>query len=51
MGAITAAVADGLLTPGEAESLAQIVNTFVRAIDAGDFEQRLQALETNVPRA
>jgi hypothetical protein len=51
MGTITAAVADGILTPGEAEALAQVVDTFVRAIDASDFEQRLQALETHVSRS
>jgi hypothetical protein len=37
MGAVTAAVADGALTPGEAGALAQIVDTFVRAIETGDF--------------
>jgi hypothetical protein len=51
MGAVAAAVAEGALTPGEAESLAQIVDTFVRAIDASDFERRLQTLESSVPRA
>src|SRR5258708_21760818 len=49
MGAVTAAVAEGALTPGEAESFARTVDVFVRAIDAGDFERRLQALESNVP--
>jgi len=47
MGAVAAAVAQGALTPGEAESLAQIVDTFMRAIDTSDFDRRLQALEAN----
>jgi hypothetical protein len=51
MGAVAAAVAQGELTPGEAESLAQIVGTFMRAIESGDFERRLQLLEANEPRS
>jgi hypothetical protein len=50
MGAVAAAVADGALTPGEAGALAQIVDTFVRAIETSDFDRRLQALEANAPR-
>jgi hypothetical protein len=51
MGAVTAAVADGALTPGEAGALAQIVDTFVRAIETSDFDRRLQMLEANAARA
>ena len=51
MGAIAAAVADGALTPGEAGALAQIVDTFVRAIETSDFDRRLQMLEANAARA
>src|SRR5712691_933414 len=43
--AVTEAVADGTLTPGEAFALSQTVDTFLRAIDARDFEQRLNKLE------
>jgi hypothetical protein len=43
--AVTEAVADGTLTPGEAYALSQTVDTFLRAIDARDFEQRLKQLE------
>ena len=51
MGAVTAAVADGALTPGEAGALAQVVDTFVRAIETSDFDRRLQMLEANAARA
>jgi hypothetical protein len=43
--AVTEAVADGRLTPGEAFLLSQSVGTFLRAIDARDFEQRLRQME------
>ena len=36
-GAITAAVAAGALTPGEACDLAQVTATFIRAIETSDF--------------
>ena len=45
LGAITAAVAEGALTPGEAHELAQVVQTFINAIEASDFERRLQLVE------
>src|SRR5437773_92794 len=38
MAAITAAVGRGDITAGEAYELSQVVDTFVRAIDASDFE-------------
>jgi hypothetical protein len=47
MGAVAAAVASGDLTPGEAEAFAQVVTTFMRAIETSDFDRRLQALETH----
>jgi hypothetical protein len=43
--AVTEAVADGTLTPGEASALSQTIDTFLRAIDARDFEARLKRLE------
>src|SRR6266851_748790 len=46
LGAITAAVAEGSLTPGEAHELAQVVQTFINAIEASDFERRLQLVES-----
>ncbi len=41
----TTATAQGVISPGEAAGLAQMVDTFVRAIDAADFERRLRLLE------
>jgi hypothetical protein len=45
MAAITSAVAEGELTTGEAWELSQIIDTFIRAIDASEFETRLERLE------
>ena len=46
MAAVTAAVADGTLSPSDAYALSQTVDTFLRAIDARDVERRLQRLES-----
>ena len=48
MKAVTAALADGEITPGEAGRIAAVVGTFVRAIETSDFEQRLQELEATL---
>jgi hypothetical protein len=40
------AVADGELTPVEAEAVAKIVETHLRALEASEFEARLLALES-----
>ena len=45
MQAVTAAVAQGELTIGEAWEFSQIVDNFIRAIDASEFESRLRRLE------
>jgi Family of unknown function (DUF5681) len=45
MGAVTAALADGLITPDEAQAIARVVTTFVRMIETSDFDRRLQMLE------
>jgi hypothetical protein len=45
MKAVTSALAGGEITPGEAGRIAGVVDTFVRAIETSDFEQRLQELE------
>ena len=45
MKAVTSALADGEITPGEAGRIAGVVDTFVRAIEASDFEERLKELE------
>ncbi len=45
MGAVTAAVAEGAITLGEACQLSVVVQTFVKAIETSDFERRLQFVE------
>ena len=45
MKAVTSALADGEITPGEADRIAAVVDAFVRAIGTSDFERRLQELE------
>jgi hypothetical protein len=45
MAAITAAIAAGEITPGEAAELSKIVEAFVKAIEASEFDQRLRAIE------
>jgi hypothetical protein len=45
MSAVAAGVALGTLSPGEAFALAQVIDTFIRAFEAGEFERRLQLLE------
>ena len=45
MGAVTAALADGLITPGEAQAIARVVTTFVQMIETSDFDRRLTMLD------
>ena len=45
MAAITAAVAEGAITPGEGAEVAKVVDAYLRALEASDFDQRLKALE------
>ena len=45
MAAITAAVAEGELTPAEAGELVKLVDTFARVLDLAAFEQRIVRLE------
>jgi hypothetical protein len=45
LAAIAAAVADGALSTGEAWELSQLVDTFIRPFEAGEFEARLRQLE------
>ena len=45
MAAITSAVAGGDLTPSEGAEVAKVVDTYIRAIEASDFDRRLKALE------
>jgi hypothetical protein len=50
MEAITSAVAQGELTTGEAWEISQIIDTFIRAIDASEFASQLARLETAAAR-
>ncbi len=43
--AITAALAKGMITTGQAAELSQMLDTFVRAVDASEFDRRLTLLE------
>jgi hypothetical protein len=45
MKAVTSALAAGVITPGEAATIAAVVDTFVRAIETSDFERRLKIVE------
>ena len=45
MKAVTSALAEGAITPGEAATIAAVVDTFVRAIETSDFERRLKLME------
>ena len=49
MKAVTSALADGVITPGEAGTIAAVVDTFVRAIETSDFDRRLKILEADLP--
>ena len=50
MAVVSAAVANGGITPSEAGELGKFVDTFRKAIETADFEKRLQELETAVER-
>jgi hypothetical protein len=50
MAAFGEAVAGGELTPAEAAELSRVVETYVRVIEATEFERRLTALEQQQPR-
>ncbi len=45
MKAVTSELAAGVITPGEAATIAAVVDTFVRAIETSDFERRLKIVE------
>ncbi len=48
--AIAAALGRGLITTGQAAELSQMLDTFVRAVDAVEFERRLSAIEKRLVR-
>jgi len=45
MAALTAAVAIGEVTPSEASELSKLVEAYIKALEAHEFNQRLQAVE------
>ena len=47
MEAVTAALADGQITPAEGQAIAKVITTFVQAIEASEFDRRLQLIETD----
>lgn len=50
MKAVTSALAKGEITPGEAATIAAVVDTFVRAVETSDFERRLKEAEDSLSR-
>lgn len=51
MAALAGAAAAGAITPGEAAQLAQVVETYIRAVETTDIERRLRVVEaTAAPR-
>jgi hypothetical protein len=48
MAAVTAAVAQGGLTVREASDVAQLVEAYVRSVEASELEKRLRAIEENL---
>ena len=51
MAAITSAVAQGTITPGEGAEVAKVVDTYVRAIELSDFDRRLKLVEARLAAA
>src|SRR5437016_53574 len=49
MKAVTSALAAGIITPGEAGTIATVVDIFVRAIETNDFDRRLKIMEADLP--
>src|SRR6516165_5013435 len=45
MAALTAGVATGEVTPGEAAELSKLVEAYVKALEASEFDQRLRTVE------
>jgi hypothetical protein len=45
MAVITAGLATGEVTPGEAAELSKVVESYVRALEASEFDLRLRAVE------
>ena len=50
MAAITGAVADGDLAPGEAAELAKVIDLYLKAVSTVDFDRRLTEVEQRAAR-
>jgi hypothetical protein len=50
MKAVTSALAGGVITPGEAGTIAAVVDVFFRAIETNDFERRSREAEDGPSR-
>ena len=48
LGSIVRAVSEGSITPGEGADVANLVNTYCRAIDIADLVKRMDALEARI---
>ena len=48
LGSIVRAISQGLITPSEAADLANLVNSYCRAIDNADLVKRMDALEARI---
>jgi hypothetical protein len=48
LGLIVRAISQGSITPGEGADLANLVNSYARAIDIADLVKRLDALEAKI---
>ena len=47
MGALAAGVTAGAVTPAEADEFSTLVEAYVKALEASEFDQRLRAIEEN----
>ena len=48
LGSIVRAVSEGAITPGEGADMANLVNSYTRAIDNADLVKRMDALEARM---
>jgi|SRR4051794_28827723 hypothetical protein len=49
MKAVTSALAAAVITPGEAGTIAAVVDPLFRAIETSDFDRRLKIMEAELP--
>jgi hypothetical protein len=48
MAALTTGMATGEVTPGEAAELSKLVEAYIKALETGEFDQRLRAAEARI---